>query len=104
MYIRYLVQRTVKTSFTATKNCLEIMIFCNYRLPDTVIYNLQHRSRRMELTEQEQQLYEELFQRCDLAKSTKIPVVVAGELFSSSGLPAEVSLKVCFSLDTADCE
>ncbi|XP_067945565.1 ralBP1-associated Eps domain-containing protein 1-like [Watersipora subatra] len=48
----------------------------------------------MELNEQEQQLYEELFQRCDLGKTTKIPVLVAGELFSSSGLPAETSRKI----------
>lgn len=48
----------------------------------------------MELTELEQQFYEELFQKFDFYRTTKIPNVVAGELFSSSGLPKEVSLQV----------
>lgn len=51
----------------------------------------------LKLNENEQKRYEELFQMCDLGKTSKIPKLVVGELLASSGLPTDVSLQVSLS-------
>ena len=48
----------------------------------------------LKLNEHEHKVYEELFQLCDLGKTTKIPKLVVGELLATCGLQTDVLLKV----------
>lgn len=48
----------------------------------------------LKLNEHEHKVYEELFQLCDLGKTTKIPKLVVGELLATSALPTDILLAV----------
>ena len=50
----------------------------------------------LKLSEQEQQLYGELFQTCDVDGSGKITGIKAAELFRASGLSQDQLLQVTF--------
>lgn len=52
----------------------------------------------LSLNDSEHKFFEELFQTCDLGKTSKIPKIVVGELLATSGLPTDVLLQVSLDL------